>query len=206
MTRFAWLLSALAVLGGAALVGVYGYFGAHYVTASEAQVVAPAAVVTAPQAGTLTALDLSIGDRLTQGAPVARVRTATGALETVRLALAGRVVAVYATAGDSVAAGQELGEVAALRHSVVVADVAEADAARVRVGQRADLVFPDDPATVKGRVVHIGRAALVAASQAGQPALTTANATEYVPVTIRFRKGGLRVVDGMSVTVRIHVG
>jgi multidrug resistance efflux pump len=205
MNRMAWILTLVAVLIGGGLVGIYGYEGAHYVSAAEAQVVAPAAIVTAPAAGTVTTVDLPVGDRLARGATVARIRTAAGAVTPIRLMLAGSVAADYASAGDSVSAGQELGEVVALGQSTVVAEVTESDAGRVRIGQSVDLVFPDDPSTVSGQVVHIGRAALVTASQSGLPTLTTANATEYVPVTIRFRKGGLRVVDGMSATVRIHV-
>ena len=206
MTRLAWLLTLAIVHVGAGIAGAYGYESAHYVDTAYAYVVAPTAVVAAPAAGTLTALDLPIDASLAKSAVVGDVTTASGAVEPVRAALAGRVAAAFAVAGDSVTAGQELGEVADLKDSVVVADVPEAAAGRVRVGQSVELTFPDDASVVHGRVASLGRAALVTAAQPGMPTLTESNATEYVPVSISFRKGGLRVVDGMSVAVRIHVG
>jgi len=205
VSRTAWLLSALAVLFGLLLGGYFTYENATYVSTDNAQVVAPAALVSAPVAGELTSFHLPVGARLAAGATVARVVGATGAPRAVRLRLAGTVTAAFAHVGDSVGAGQELGAVAALDRSVVVADIAEGQAGRVRVGQRVDLRFPDDPSPVRGTVERIGRASLAAAAQAGLPALTTANVTQYVPVTIRYRKGGLRIVDGMSASVRIHV-
>jgi multidrug resistance efflux pump len=202
-----WVAILLAsVLGGAALVAYYGYAEARYVTTDYAFVQAPTAVVAAPVAGTLTALDLPVGAVRRRGAAVAVVRDAAGRDHTVSLPMTGTVTGVFATAGDSVLAGQELGEVAALAKSVVVAEVPEAEAHRLRVGQNADLLLPDDPSPVRATVAHVGRAVAAAAASAGMPGLTTANATQYVPVVLDFRKGGLRVIDGMGAVVRVRVG
>ena len=206
MTRLAWLMAVLAVLVGAGIAGLYGYQSAHYVSTADASVVAPTEAVAAPQTGTLTYLRLAVGETVAKGTVVARERGLTGQVAVVRLARSGRVAAAFTADGASVSAGQELGAVVTLRQSVVVAEVAEGDASRVRPGQSVDIAFPDDPGQVRGRVLAVGRAALTALAQAGMPSLTTANALQYVPVTIQFRKGGLRVVDGMSAQVRIHVG
>lgn len=205
MTRAAWLLSLAMVLLGAALLAFYTYDNSRYVATDNATVVAPMSVVASPAAGTVTALDLPVGTVVHKGERLAQVRTPQAIVRTVLAPSTARVAAEYATVGDSVAAGQELGALTATARSVVVANVAETDAGRVHVGQRADLAFPDDPSSVRGVVTRVGRAVIATASSPGLPTLTTANATEYVPVTIRFAKGGLRVVDGMSVTVRIHV-
>lgn len=206
MPRLAWLFVAIALMVGGGIAAAYGYESAHYVDTAYAQVVSPSAEITAPAAGTLSALRLPIDKRLAKGATVGDVTTPRGITRPVRLAMPGRVAASFAAVGDTVTAGQELGQMVDLRASVVVAQVPESAAGRVRVGQSAELTFPDDPSTVHGHVVSVGRAALVASAQAGPPSLTETNATEYVPVTIQFRKGGLRVVDGLSVAVRIHVG
>jgi multidrug resistance efflux pump len=199
-------MSLIAVIVGAAIAAAYGYENGHYVATADAAVVAPTMVVAAPAAGTVTAVDLPVGSVVAKGTVLAEVATPTGKVERVRALGVGRVAADYAHAGDTVMPGQELGVLAADAKSVVVANVTEANADRLRAGQRVDLQFPDDPSTVRGVVTAIGRAVIADQGQAGPPALTTANATQYVPVTIRFSKGGLRVVDGMSVTVRIHVG
>jgi multidrug resistance efflux pump len=208
MARLGWpALLAASVVVGAAIAGYYQYDESRYVSTDYAFVQAPTADVTAPTAGTVLRLDLPVGARLGRGALAAVVQAADGRRYGVTLPMTGTVTAAFVPAGDSVVAGQVLGEVAALRASVVVAEVPEGEARRLRVGQRADVVLPDDPSPVAGRVERIGRAtAAAAAAGSGMPTLTTANATEYVPVTIRFEKGGLRVLNGMSATVRVHVG
>lgn len=201
-----WLLLAASVVGGALIALYYGNVEAHYVSSDYAVVQAPTTDVSAPQAGTVVGLDLSVGARLAAATVVVRVRTGSGSVDAVRLAQTGTVTASFVASGDSVTAGEVLGEVAALGQSVVVAEVPEGEAHRLALGQGVQIRLPDDPSTLAGRVARIGRATLASAADAAMPTLATANATQYVPVTVHFRKGGLRVVNGMSASVRVHVG
>ena len=204
-SRFGFLaLLVASILIGAGIVAYYADNESQYVSTDYAYVQAPVAQVSAPASGTLVSLTLPLGKRLDRGQAVAGVRTPAGTLRTFRLAMSGTVTAAFATIGDTVTQGQVLGQVAALQKSVVVAEVPENEAHRLALGQHVDVRLPDDPGTASGRLVHIGRATLSAAATAGMPALTTANATQYVPITIDFRKGGLRVINGMSASVRVH--
>lgn len=201
-----WLLLAASVLGGALIALYYANVEAHYVSTDYAVVQAPVTDVSAPQAGTVVGWDLPVGARLRTGTVVVRVRAGSGAIDAVRLATTGTVTASFAAQGDSVVAGEVLGEVAALDRSVIVAEVPESEAHRLAVGQGVAIRLPDDPSTLSGRVSRIGRATLAVAAGGAMPTLVTANATQYVPVSVNFRKGGLRVVNGMSASVRVHVG
>jgi len=208
MTRTGKLLlwSVIAVLGGGAIAGGYAYEGTHYVTTDYASVVTPVVVVSAPQAGTLTRWSLQPDQFVRAGTVVGTITTPTGRRLSVQSRMTGYVTVSYAAAGDSVTAGETLGEVGALSRSVIVGEIPETEAVHLRVGQRVDVRLPDDPSTIAGTLTHIGRAALVAvANGPGLAPLTTANATEYVPVTVQFPKGGLRVIDGMSATLRVHI-
>lgn len=208
MTR-AWglglgVLAALA--GGGGILGYYGYEGARYVSTGFASVVTPAASLSAPAAGTVTRLTARPDAVVSKGEVLGRVTQPDGRVVAVRSPIAGRVTVTYAVAGDTVMTGQVLGEVGALGESVIVGEVPETEAVRLRVGQAVTVRLADDPSLITGTLTRIGRATLVAAQNGPGPVpLTTANATEYVPITVSFPKTGTRLVSGMSATLEVHV-
>lgn len=195
-----------ALVGGGIIMGFYAYEGARYVATDYASVVTPTASLSAPAAGTLTVFAARTDAQVAKGQTLAAITETNGRVVKVRSPLRGRVTVAYATAGETVTAGQVLGEVGALGKSVVVGEIPETDAVRLRVGQAVDVRLADDPSVISGTLERIGRATLVAAQNGPGPApLTTANATEYVPVTVSFPKTGTRVVSGMSAALEVHI-
>lgn len=208
MTRTGRLGAAIgaALVGGALILVYYAYEGAHFVSTDYASVVTPAADLSAPVAGTLTGWSAQPDGLVRQGEALGHVTEASGKTVAIRSPLGGHVTVSYGTAGETVSAGQVLGEVGALRRSVVVGEVPETLAVHLRTGQAVNIRLADDPTVLDGTLTRIGRATLVAAQNGPGPApLTTANATEYVPITVSIPKGTTRIVSGMSAALEVHI-
>ncbi len=208
MTRAASLGLAVvaALLGGGAIAGYYSYAAAHYLSTDYASVLTPTATLSVPAAGTLTDWRAKPDAPLRKGEMVGRVTEATGRSVVIRSPLTGRVTVNYATTGDSVQATQVLAEVGNLTQSVIQGEIPETEAGHLRIGQTVSVRLADDPSVLTGTLTRIGRATLVAAeSGPGFAPLTTANATEYVPITVRFPTRGERIVSGMSAALEVHI-
>jgi multidrug resistance efflux pump len=194
------VLYALLLAGGLAIAAAFAAQAARQVSSDNARVTAPTAMLTAPADGLVENWRGRIGDRVAPGTVVASVDGLP-----VRARQAGAWIGVYASDGDGVDAGQILGETADLDRAVVTAYVPEAEANRVHAGESATIGLDAFPGrSWAGRVTHVGRATLQAASD-GPPSDATANSTQWVPVTVAFRHRPRRLFLGMSATVTIDV-
>ena len=94
---------------------------------------------------------LAIGMSRAQIEEIRRTRAVPSAIRIVAPA-AGFVIARNLTAGEKIASGQELFQIADLRRIWIVADVPGADAQHVRPGMAADVAVPGRPSTIRAAV------------------------------------------------------
>jgi len=94
---------------------------------------------------------LAIGMSRTQIEEIRRTRVVPPAIRIVAPA-AGFVIARTLTAGEKIASGQELFQIADLRRVWILADVPGADAQHIRQGMAAEVAVPGRPAPIRAAV------------------------------------------------------
>jgi membrane fusion protein, copper/silver efflux system len=123
------------------------------VDAAANRTMRPADTPSPPDSGLEYATEelLSIGMSRAQIEEIRRTRAVPSTIRIVAPA-AGFVIARNLTAGEKIASGQELFQIADLRHVWILADVSGADAQYVRPGMTAEVSVPGRAATIRAAV------------------------------------------------------
>jgi ABC-2 type transport system permease protein len=182
--------------------------GRAYVTTDDARIDGDPITLTAPATGTLVGWSAGQGSILSKDQPVGRIEITDGFLrpkQVVRAPADGTVVVDAGLDGNLVTAGTPLAVAYDLAAVRVTARIDETDVDDVRVGQPVDISIDAHPGrTLAGTVQEIhARAARQPSAEAAAGHFRPT--TQVVPVDIAILDGGgLTLVPGMSVTVRIR--
>ena len=208
---------ALAAIGGGIAYWVYDNY--TFYRTDDAQLTAKIINVSAPMAGTLSTLNVKLGDTVTQGqaigtitgVPTAGANGAAGNAPSLNITspLSGKIVQVPTVEGQLVSPGLPIATVTDNAISVT-AYVDESAISNVSVGQSVDVhvdAFSDTSFT--GHVQQIVQATAGQFSLLPNQDPTSSNFTKVgqrIPVIISLDgNGGKNILPGMNVSVTIHI-
>jgi multidrug resistance efflux pump len=209
---------ALAAIGGGIAYWVYDSY--TFYRTDDAQLTSKIINVSAPAAGTLSALNVKLGDTVTQGqtigtitgAPTVGANGVAGNAPSVSITspLSGTILQVPSVQGQLVSPGVPVVTLTDLNTLTVTAYVDESAISNVSVGQSVDIhvdAFSDTSFT--GHVQQIVQATAGQFSLLPNQDPTSSNFTKVgqrVPVIISLDgNGGKNILPGMSVSVTIHI-
>src|SRR6266487_566080 len=209
---------ALAAIGGAVAYWIYNSY--NFYSTDDAQVSGKIVSVSAPISGTLTSLNVKLGEQVTSGqtigaiTPVSITTTSGTASGPAALDLTspinGTVLQVPAVQGQNVAPGLSLVQVTDTSTVNVVAYVDENAINNVSTGQSVDIhidAYSDTSFT--GHVVQIIPVAAGQFSLLPNQDPTSGNFTKVgqrIPVVISLdANSGKIIMPGMSAEVTIHI-
>jgi len=209
---------ALAAIGGAVAYWIYNSY--NFYSTDDAQVSGKIVSVSAPISGTLTSLNVKLGEQVTSGqtigaiTPVSITSTSGTASGPAALDLTspinGTVLQVPAVQGQNVAPGLSIVQVTDTSTVSVVAYVDENAISNVSVGQSVDIhidAYSDTSFT--GHVVQIIPVAAGQFSLLPNQDPTSGNFTKVgqrIPVVISLdTSSGKQIMPGMSAQVTIHI-
>ncbi len=210
-------IALAAILGG---IGYWVYNNYMYYTTDDAQLTGKIVSVSAPITGTLSSLNVKLGDTVSQGqtlgtvtgVPSASTNSAksTPASVDITSPISGTVLQVAAVQGQGVAPGLAVVQVTDLNSINVTAYVDENAISNVKVGQDVDIkVDAYSDTTFSGHVQQIVPAAASVFSLLPTQDNASGNFTKVgqrIPVIITLgNNGGKSIVPGMSATVTIHI-
>src|SRR6266702_4875701 len=209
---------ALAAIGGAVAYWIYNSY--NFYSTDDAQVSGKIVSVSAPISGTLTSLNVKLGEQVTSGqtigaiTPVSITTTSGTASGPAALDLTspinGTVLQVPAVQGQNVAPGLSIVQVTDTSTVSVVAYVDENAISNVSVGQSVDIhidAYSDTSFT--GHVIQIIPVAAGQFSLLPNQDPTSGNFTKVgqrIPVVISLdTSSGKQIMPGMSAQVTIHI-
>ena len=212
---------ALAAIGGAVAYWIYNSY--NFYSTDDAQVSGKIVSVSAPISGTLTSLNVKLGEQVTSGqtigaiTPVSITSTTStsgtsGNLTSIDLTspINGTVLQVPAVQGQNVAPGLSIVQVTDTSTVGVIAYVDENAISNVSVGQSVDIhidAYSDTSFT--GHVVQIIPVAAGQFSLLPNQDPTSGNFTKVgqrIPVVISLdTSSGKQIMPGMSAQVTIHI-
>ncbi len=212
---------ALAAIGGAVAYWIYNSY--NFYSTDDAQVSGKIVSVSAPISGTLTSLNVKLGEQVNSGqtigaiTPVSITSTTStsgtsGNLTSIDLTspINGTVLQVPAVQGQNVAPGLSIVQVTDTSTVSVVAYVDENAISNVSVGQSVDIhidAYSDTSFT--GHVVQIIPVAAGQFSLLPNQDPTSGNFTKVgqrIPVVISLdTSSGKQIMPGMSAQVTIHI-
>lgn len=211
---------ALAAVAGGIVYWVYD--GYMYYRTDDAQVTGQILNISAPAAGTLSTLSVSVGQNVTAGQTIGTITVppsvtttstaATAAPATVNLTspINGTVVQVPAVQGQTVAPGLQLVSLTDLNSLSIIAYVDESSINNVSLNQAVDISIDAYSGTsFSGHVEQIVQATAGQFSLLPNEDPTSGNFTKVgqrIPVIITLdSKNGKDIVPGMSAEVTIHL-
>ncbi len=206
---------ALAAIAGGA--GYWIYNGYTYYNTDDAQVSGQVLNVNAPTAGTLTNLNVTVGQQVHAGDVLGTITLSSAASSKnapatmdVTSPTDGTIVQVPAVQGQSVAPGLQLASLTNLNTMYITAYIDEGSINNVSVNQAVDIHID-----AYGGTSFSGHVSQIVQTTAGQFSLlpnqdpTSGNFTKVsqrIPVLITLdSKNGKDVVPGMSAEVTIHL-
>jgi len=202
----------LIILVGGGFAGYYFYDQSiSYIKTDNAQIAGQQISIASPAAGKLTEWKGDTGTSFNKNQKIGTVEVVTES-GTKKMDITvpedSTVVQSSAVPNTYIAAGTSLAKSYDLESLWVTANVDETDINKVKVGQEVDLYVDSYPDTVlTGKVDSLGLAT------AGTFSLLPSNnssgnytkETQVIPVTITIDNyGGLKLIPGMNVSVRIH--
>ncbi len=207
------IIAVLAIGGG---IAYYLYNNYIYYSTDDAQLNGQIVNVNAPATGSLSALNVKLGDTVTKGQALGTVITATtGASKSapttsISSPISGKVIQVNAVQGQAVAPGLTLLQITDLSSVNVIAYVDEGAINNVSPGQQVDITVDAYPGTsFSGHVQQIVPAAASEFSLLPTQDYASGNFTKVsqrIPVIISLEgNGGKTLAPGMSATVTIHL-
>ncbi len=137
------IILALAAIGGAIYYWIYNNY--NYYSTDDAQISGPIVNVSAPVAGTLSALDVKLGDKVTAGQTIGSITPATSttakgpASLDLTSPMNGTILQVAAVQGQNVAPGLTLAVLTDPSTVSVTAYVDENAINNVSIGQPVDI-------------------------------------------------------------------
>src|SRR6266571_1573808 len=209
---------ALAAIGGAVAYWIYNSY--NFYSTDDAQVSGKIVSVSAPISGTLTSLNVKLGEQVTSGqtigaiTPVSITTTSGTASGPAALDLTspinGTVLQVPAVQGQNVAPGLSIVQVTDTSTVSVVAYVDENAISNVSVGQSVDIhIDAYSDTSFSGHVVQIIPVAAGQFSLLPNQDPTSGNFTKVgqrIPVVISLdTSSGKQIMPGMSAQVTIHI-
>ncbi len=212
---------ALAAIGGAVAYWIYNSY--NFYSTDDAQVSGKIVSVSAPISGTLTSLNVKLGEQVTSGQTIGAITpvsitsttstsgTASGpAPLDLTSPINGTVLQVPAVQGQNVAPGLSIVQVTDTSTVSVVAYVDENAISNVSVGQSVDIhidAYSDTSFT--GHVIQIIPVAAGQFSLLPNQDPTSGNFTKVgqrIPVVISLdTSSGKQIMPGMSAQVTIHI-
>ncbi|TMC42560.1 MAG: HlyD family efflux transporter periplasmic adaptor subunit [Chloroflexi bacterium] len=209
---------ALAAIGAGIAYWIYDNY--TFYRTDDAQLTSQIINVSAPAAGTLTTLDVKLGDTVTAGqtigtitgAPTASASGKTGSSTSVDITspMNGTIIQVPTVQGQGVAPGLPIATVTNLNTITVTAYVDESAINNIQVGQSVDIkidAYSDTNFT--GHVQQIVKATAGQFSLLPNQDPTSSNFTKVgqrIPVIITLDgNGGKQLLPGMSVTATVHI-
>lgn len=209
---------ALAAIGAGIAYWVYDNY--TFYRTDDAQLTSQIINVSAPAAGTLTTLNVKLGDAVTAGqtigtitgAPTASASGTSGSTASINITspMNGTIIQVPTVQGQGVAPGLPIAAVTDLNAITVTAYVDESALNNVQVGQSVDIkidAYSDTNFT--GHVQQIVKATAGQFSLLPNQDPTSSNFTKVgqrIPVIITLDgNGGKQLLPGMSVSVTIHI-
>jgi len=209
---------ALAAIGGAVAYWIYNSY--NFYSTDDAQVSGKIVSVSAPISGTLTSLNVKLGEQVTSGqtigaiTPVSITTTSGTASGPAALDLTspinGTVLQVPAVQGQNVAPGLSIVQVTDTSTVGVIAYVDENAISNVSVGQSVDIhIDAYSDTSFSGHVVQIIPVAAGQFSLLPNQDPTSGNFTKVgqrIPVVISLdTSSGKQIMPGMSAQVTIHI-
>jgi len=209
---------ALAAIGGAVAYWIYNSY--NFYSTDDAQVSGKIVSVSAPISGTLTSLNVKLGEQVTSGqtigaiTPVSITSTSGTASGPAALDLTspinGTVLQVPAVQGQNVAPGLSIVQVTDTSTVGVIAYVDENAISNVSVGQSVDIhIDAYSDTSFSGHVVQIIPVAAGQFSLLPNQDPTSGNFTKVgqrIPVVISLdTSSGKQIMPGMSAQVTIHI-
>jgi len=209
---------ALAAIGGAVAYWIYNSY--NFYSTDDAQVSGKIVSVSAPISGTLTSLNVKLGEQVTSGqtigaiTPVSITSTSGTASGPAALDLTspinGTVLQVPAVQGQNVAPGLSIVQVTDTSTVGVIAYVDENAISIVSVGQSVDIhIDAYSDTSFSGHVVQIIPVAAGQFSLLPNQDPTSGNFTKVgqrIPVVISLdTSSGKQIMPGMSAQVTIHI-
>jgi multidrug resistance efflux pump len=212
------IILAFFAIGG----GIFYWFYNNYVyySTDDAQITSKIINVSAPMGGTLTTLNVKLGDVVTAGqtigtitgAPAAGASGTTGSSSAVNIVspLSGTIIQVPAVQGQGVAPGLPIVTVTDLSSATVTAYVDESAIDTIKVGQDVDIKIDAYSGTnFTGHIQQIVKATAGQFSLLPNQDPTSSNFTKVgqrIPVVISLDGNGNKdILPGMSVSVTIHI-
>ena len=209
---------ALAAIGGGIAYWVYDNY--TYYRTDDAQLTSKIINVSAPVEGTLTSLNIKLGDVVTQGqtigtvtgAPTVGANGTAGTAPSINITspMNGTILQVPTVQGQIVSPGLPIATVTDLNLITVTAFVEESAISNISVGQSVDIhidAYRDTSFT--GHVQQIVKATAGQFSLLPNQDPTSSNFTKVgqrIPVIITLDgNGGKDFVPGMSASVTIHI-
>jgi multidrug resistance efflux pump len=209
---------ALAAIGAGIAYWIYDNY--TYYRTDDAQLTSQIINVSAPTAGTLTTLDVKLGDTVTAGQTIGTITGAPTASASGKASsptsvditspMNGTIIQVPTVQGQGVAPGLPIATVTNLNTITVTAYVDESAINNIQVGQSVDIkidAYSDTNFT--GHVHQIVKATAGQFSLLPNQDPTSSNFTKVgqrIPVIITLDgNGGKQLLPGMSVTATIHI-
>jgi multidrug resistance efflux pump len=208
---------ALAAIGGGIAYWVYDSY--TFYRTDDAQITSKIINVSAPTAGTLSTLNVKLGDTVTQGqaigtitgAPTVGANGVQGSAPSINITspLGGKIVQIPTVEGQLVSPGLPIATITDSAMTVT-AYVDESAISNVSVGQSVDIkidAYSDTSFT--GHVQQIVQATAGQFSLLPNQDPTSSNFTKVgqrIPVVISLDgNGNKNILPGMSVSVTIHI-
>ena len=209
---------ALAAIGAGIAYWIYDNY--TFYRTDDAQLTSQIINVSAPAAGTLTTLDVKLGDTVTAGqtigtitgAPTASASGTSGSTASINITspLNGTIIQVPTVQGQGVAPGLPIAMVTDLNAITVTAYVDESAINNIQVGQNVDIkIDAYSDTNFNGHVQQIVKATAGQFSLLPNQDPTSSNFTKVgqrIPVIITLDgNGGKQLLPGMSVTATVHI-
>ena len=210
------LLVVVAVLAIGGAIGYWIYNNYNYYSTDDAQISGPIVNVSAPVAGTLSALDVKLGDKVTAGQTIGSITPATSttakgpASLDLTSPMSGTILQVPAVQGQNVAPGLTLAVLTDPSTVSVTAYVDENAINNVSIGQPVDIhIDAYSNTSFSGHVAQIVQATAGQFSLLPNQDPTSGNFTKVgqrIPVVITLDgTAGKAILPGMSAEVTIHL-
>ena len=209
---------ALAAIGAGIAYWVYDNY--TFYRSDDAQLTSQIINVSAPAAGTLTTLNVKLGDAVTAGqtigtitgAPTTSASGTSGSTASINITspLNGTIIQVPTVQGQGVAPGLPIAMVTDLNAITVTAYVDESAINNIQVGQNVDIkIDAYSDTNFNGHVQQIVKATAGQFSLLPNQDPTSSNFTKVgqrIPVIITLEgNGGKQLLPGMSVSITIHI-
>jgi len=189
-----------------------------YVSTNDAQITAPSIPVVAVVPGTLTTLEVNVGQHVHQGQVIAQETTASRSstpttpsnTTTVNIVspINGRIATINTQAGSVVATGTPIVTEVNLGQISVVANIPETKIQNVQIGQPATITVDAHPGvSFSGTVQNIQPTtqSFFSLIPTTATAGTFTKVTQRIPVILNIDNAGYLLLPGESAEVRITV-